>query len=58
MVYKGGVIVPVLMGLLLMTFVFSFERFFVISKASGKGDVEKFVKKYKLKSPQETSMVL
>jgi len=45
MVYKGGVIVPVLMGLLLMTVVFSFERFFVISKASGKGDVEKFVKK-------------
>lgn len=44
MVYKGGVIVPILMGLLLMTIVFSFERFFVISKASGKGDVEKFVK--------------
>lgn len=44
MVYKGGVIVPVLMGLLLMTIVFSFERFFVISKAAGKGDVEKFVK--------------
>jgi len=44
MVYKGGFIVPILMGLLLMTFVFSIERFFVISKASGKGDVEKFVK--------------
>lgn len=45
MVYKGGFIVPILMGLLLMTFVFSIERFFVISKAAGKGDVEKFVKK-------------
>lgn len=44
MVYKGGYIVPVLMGLLIMTFVFSIERFFVISKAAGKGDVEKFVK--------------
>jgi len=44
MVYKGGFIVPILMGLLLMTVVFSIERFFVISKASGKGDVEKFVK--------------
>jgi len=44
MVYKGGFIVPVLMGLLLMTIVFSFERFFVITKAAGKGDVEKFVK--------------
>ena len=30
MVYKGGPIVPVLMGLLLMVIVFSFERFRVI----------------------------
>ncbi|MFY8097627.1 MotA/TolQ/ExbB proton channel family protein [Flavobacterium sp.] len=44
MVYKGGMIVPALMGLLLMTLVFSIERFFVISKAAGKGDLEKFVK--------------
>ncbi len=44
MVYKGGIIVPVLMGLLLMTLVFSIERFFVIRKAAGKGDLEKFVK--------------
>lgn len=45
MVYKGGYIVPVLMGLLLMVIVFSFERYFVISKASGKGSIEAFVKK-------------
>ena len=44
MVYKGGMIVPVLMGLLLMTLVFSIERFFVIRKAAGRGDLEKFVK--------------
>lgn len=44
MVYKGGFIVPVLMGLFLMTVVFSIERFFVISKAAGKGNVETFVK--------------
>ena len=44
MVYKGGVIVPMLMGLFLMAVVFSFERFFVISKAAGKGNVEAFVK--------------
>ena len=44
MVYKGGFIVPVLMGLLLMTLVFSIERFFVIGKAAGKANVEKFVK--------------
>ncbi|WP_313808090.1 MotA/TolQ/ExbB proton channel family protein [Flavobacterium sp.] len=44
MVYKGGFIVPMLMGLFLMAVVFSFERFFVISKAAGKGNVETFVK--------------
>ncbi|MGV3458846.1 MAG: MotA/TolQ/ExbB proton channel family protein [Flavobacterium sp.] len=45
MVYKGGYVVPVLMGLLLMAIVFSFERFFVISKAAGKGNVDSFVRK-------------
>ncbi|MBB1148864.1 MULTISPECIES: MotA/TolQ/ExbB proton channel family protein [unclassified Myroides] len=44
MVYKGGPVVAVLIGLLTMTIVFSIERFLVISKASGKGDVGKFVK--------------
>ena len=45
MVYKGGAIVPVLMGLLLMVVVFSFERFFVINKAAGKGSLDAFMKK-------------
>ncbi len=45
MVYKGGPIVPVLMGLLLMVIVFSFERFFVISKAAGKGNLDQFMTK-------------
>lgn len=45
MVYKGGSIVPVLMGLLLMVVVFSFERFMVISKAAGKGNLDAFMKK-------------
>ena len=44
MVYKGGPIVPVLMGLLLMVIVFSFERFSVISKAAGKGNLDQFMK--------------
>ena len=44
MVYKGGPIVPVLMGLLLMVIVFSFERFMVISKAAGKGNLDQFMK--------------
>lgn len=44
-VYKGGVIVPVLLGMLLMVIVFSIERFFVISKAAGKGNLDVFMKK-------------
>lgn len=45
MIYKGGYVVPILMGLLLMSFVFSIERFLVINKASGKGNVDAFVRK-------------
>lgn len=44
MVYKGGAIVPVLMGLLLMVVVFSIERFFVISKAAGTANLDAFMK--------------
>jgi biopolymer transport protein ExbB len=45
MVYKGGPIVPVLMGLLLMVVVFSFERYFVITKATGKGNLDEYMQK-------------
>ncbi len=45
MVYKGGPIVPFLMGLLLMVIVFSFERYMVITKAAGKGNLDTFMKK-------------
>ncbi|MHC5200612.1 MotA/TolQ/ExbB proton channel family protein [Myroides sp. LJL119] len=41
--YKGGPVVAILIGLLTMTVVFSIERFFVISKAAGKGNIGKFV---------------
>lgn len=43
MVYKGGYIVPVLMGLLLMVVVFSIERFIVIRKAAGNAKLETFM---------------
>jgi biopolymer transport protein ExbB len=43
MVYKGGPIVPILLGCLLMVIVFSFERFAVISKAAGKGNLDEFM---------------
>jgi len=45
MVYKGGPIVPVLLGCLLMVIVFSVERFMVISKAAGKNNLDAFMKK-------------
>jgi len=46
-IYKGGVIVPILMSFLLMVLVFSIERFLTISAANGKGSVEGFVRKIK-----------
>ena len=45
MVYHAGAIVPVLLGLFLMVWVFSIERFIVIGKASGTGNVGNFVRK-------------
>jgi biopolymer transport protein ExbB len=45
MAFKGGFIVPILMGMLLMVFVFSIERLIVIGKATGKGSLDSFVKK-------------
>ena len=45
MVYKAGLVVPVLLGLFLMVWVFAIERFIVIGRASGKGNVGNFVRK-------------
>jgi biopolymer transport protein ExbB len=45
MAHAGGMIVPVLMGMLLMVIVFSVERFIVISKATGNGSLDGFIKK-------------
>ena len=45
MVYKGGAVVPVLMGLFLMVIVFSIERYLVISKASGTSNLDQFMAK-------------
>lgn len=46
-VYKGGVIVPVLMSFFLMVITFSIERLLTIGKASGTGSVDDFVRKVK-----------
>ena len=45
MVYHAGVVVPILIGLFLMVWVFAIERFIVIGKASGTGNVGNFVRK-------------
>ncbi len=43
-VYKGGIIVPVLMSFFLMVITFSVERFITIMKASGTGSSANFVR--------------
>jgi biopolymer transport protein ExbB len=45
--YKGGFIVPILIGFLLTVFTFAIERFITIQKASGKGRSDLFVRKIK-----------
>ncbi len=45
--YKGGFIVPILLGVLLTVLTFAIERFITIQKASGKGTTDKFVAKIK-----------
>lgn len=44
-VYKGGIMVPVLMSLMLIVIIFCFERLFTLTKAAGSGSVENFVRK-------------
>ncbi|QMU27006.1 MotA/TolQ/ExbB proton channel family protein [Adhaeribacter radiodurans] len=43
-VYKGGVIVPMLISLNLMVLVFAIERFLTINKARGSKGIEQFVR--------------
>jgi len=44
-IYEGGIIVPILIGMLLMVIVFSIERFMTIQKALGKGSIADFIRK-------------
>jgi biopolymer transport protein ExbB len=43
--YKGGYLVPLAIGFLLMVITFAIERSLTISRAKGKGSVKKFVQK-------------
>jgi biopolymer transport protein ExbB len=45
--YKGGFIVPILIGFFLTVITFAIERFITIMKAAGKGNTDKFVEKIK-----------
>ncbi len=47
MIYTGGLVVPVLISLFLMVWIFFFERIITLGKASGKGNVSAFVRKIK-----------
>ena len=44
-IYEGGIIVPLLIGMLLMVITFSIERLRTISKALGKGSIANFIRK-------------
>jgi biopolymer transport protein ExbB len=42
-IYKGGIIVPILMAILMMVITFSIERWITITKAKGRGRINAFV---------------
>ena len=42
-IYMGGIIVPILISFMLIVIVFSIERYFMLNKAAGKGNVDNFV---------------
>ena len=42
--YKGGIIVPILMGCFITVLTFSIERFITINRSKGSGSVENFVR--------------
>lgn len=44
-IYEGGIIVPLLVGMLLMVITFSIERLMTISRALGKGSIADFIRK-------------
>jgi biopolymer transport protein ExbB len=43
--YEGGIIVPLLIGLLLIVLTFVIERFLTVTKAQGKGNIAEFIRK-------------
>jgi biopolymer transport protein ExbB len=57
MVYKGGFIVPILITAFLTVWTFAIERFIVLSRAKGKGNVASFIARvYTLLSGKESDL--
>ncbi len=44
-IYKGGIIVPILLSILMMVITFSIERLITITKAKGKSSINNFIAK-------------
>lgn len=51
-VYKGGIIVPILLSILMMVITFSIERYITIFRAKGKGSISTFIAKVHSKLSQ------
>jgi biopolymer transport protein ExbB len=47
LIYKGGFIVPILLGMFITVISYSVERFFTINKAKGTGSIEVFLQNIK-----------
>jgi biopolymer transport protein ExbB len=46
-IYKGGVIVPILLAVILTIIIFTVERFITLAKGKGRGNINNFVVKIK-----------
>ncbi|MDZ4838993.1 MAG: MotA/TolQ/ExbB proton channel family protein [Bacteroidota bacterium] len=47
-VFKGGIVVPIILSLLLMTIIFTIERLMTLSRAKGSGNVDNFLRRVKM----------
>ena len=47
-IYKGGWVVPILLGMFFVSIVFTIERFITLNKAAGAGKIDDFVRSLKV----------
>lgn len=52
-IYKGGVVIPIAMALVLIMFAMSIERFITLTRAAGKGSLDVFVQRISLHLEEE-----